>query len=139
MKNTIIVVGVTAIMLWIFGSLMDQAMADNDVTSSGSTTNDQVNSTGSNTAITGGYNSETENTTNYQSGSSSTTSTTSTSNNVGGDGVTIVTDHDADYDYKREDAGGGVFRYFTREKGKRFFEVFEGQEGYNSIKGVFGD
>ena len=70
---------------------------------------------------------------------SSTTSTTSTSNNVGGDGVTIVTDHDADYDYKREDAGGGVFRYFTREKGKRFFEVFEGQEGYNSIKGVFGD
>ena len=70
---------------------------------------------------------------------SSTTSTTSTSNNVEGDGVTIVTDHDDSYDYKREDAGGGVFRYFTRSKGGIFFEVFEGQKGYNSIKGVFGD
>jgi len=90
MKNTIIVVGVTAIMLWIFGSLMDQAMADNDVTSSGSTTNDQVNSTGSNTAITGGYNSETENTTNYQSGSSSNTTTNATTNNNSYTGDTRV-------------------------------------------------
>ena len=55
------------------------AMADNDVTSSGATTNDQVNSSGSNTAITGGYNSES--TTNYQSGSSSSTTTNSTTNN----------------------------------------------------------
>jgi len=61
--------------------LMDTAMADNDVTSSGATTNDQVNSSGSNTAITGGYNSEA--TTNYNSGSESTTTTNnSTTNNA---------------------------------------------------------
>jgi len=61
--------------------LMDAAMADNDVTSSGATTNDQVNSSGSNTAITGGYNSEA--TTNYNSGSESTTTTNnSTTNNA---------------------------------------------------------
>jgi len=60
---------------------MDTAMADNDVTSSGATTNDQVNSSGSNTAITGGYNSEA--TTNYNSGSESTTTTNnSTTNNA---------------------------------------------------------
>jgi len=61
--------------------LMDAAIADNDVTSSGATTNDQVNSSGSNTAITGGYNSEA--TTNYNSGSESTTTTNnSTTNNA---------------------------------------------------------
>ena len=66
-------------MLWVFGALFDHAMADNDVTSSGATTNDQVNSSGSNTAITGGYNSEA--TTNYNSGSSSNATTTNTTNN----------------------------------------------------------
>ena len=90
MKNIYIIVGVVVAMLWVFGSLMDSALADNDVTSSGSTTNDQVNSTGSNTAITGGYNSETENTTNYQSGSSSNTTSTSTTNNNSYTGDTRV-------------------------------------------------
>jgi len=54
-------------------------MSDGDLTSSGATTNDQVNSTGSNTAITGGYTSTSSTT--YQEGSSSSTSTTSTTNN----------------------------------------------------------
>jgi len=58
---------------------INHAMADGDLTSSGATTNDQVNSTGSNTAITGGYTSTSSTT--YQSGSSSSTSTTSTTNN----------------------------------------------------------
>jgi hypothetical protein len=53
-------------------------MADNDVTSSGATDIDQANSTGSNTSISGGYNSEA--TTNYQSGSSA--NTTNTTNNT---------------------------------------------------------
>ncbi len=66
-------------MLWVFGALFDSAMADGDLTSSGATTNDQVNSTGSNTAITGGYTSTSSTT--YQQGSSSSTSTTSTTNN----------------------------------------------------------
>ena len=64
----------TAVMLGL-----NHAMADGDLTSSGSTTNDQVNSTGSNTAITGGYTSTSSTT--YQQGSSSSTSTTSTTNN----------------------------------------------------------
>jgi len=88
MKNILIIVCVVVAMLWIFGSLMDQAMADNDVTSSGATTNDQVNSSGSNTAITGGYNSES--TTNYQSGSSSSTTTNATTNNNSYTGDTRV-------------------------------------------------
>ena len=54
---------------------MVDAMAD--VTSSGSTTNTQENNAGSNTAITGGY----ESSTTYQSGSSSNTDTTNTTNN----------------------------------------------------------
>ena len=58
---------------------LNHAMADGDLTSSGATTNDQVNSTGSNTAITGGYTSTSSTT--YQQGSSSSTSTTSTTNN----------------------------------------------------------
>jgi hypothetical protein len=57
---------------------MDSAVADNDVTSSGATDIDQTNSTGSNTSISGGYNSEA--TTNYQSGSSA--NTTNTTNNT---------------------------------------------------------
>ena len=64
----------TAVMLGL-----NHAMADGDLTSSGSTTNDQVNSTGSNTAITGGYTSTSSTT--YQQASSSSTSTTSTTNN----------------------------------------------------------
>ena len=77
MKNIFIVVGVTIAMLWVFGALMNSAMAD--VTNTGATTNDQVNSTGSNTAITGGY--ESTSSTTYQSGSSSNTTSTSTTNN----------------------------------------------------------
>jgi len=88
MKNIFIIVGVTIAMLWVFGALFDAAIADNDVTSSGATTNDQVNSSGSNTAITGGYNSES--TTNYQSGSSSSTTTNSTTNNNSYTGDTRV-------------------------------------------------
>ena len=64
----------TAVMLGL-----NHAMADGDLTSSGATTNDQVNSSGSNTAITGGYTSTSSTT--YQQGSSSSTSTTSTTNN----------------------------------------------------------
>ena len=79
MKNIFIIVGVTIAMLWVFGALFNHAMADGDLTSSGATTNDQVNSTGSNTAITGGYTSTSSTT--YQEGSSSSTSTTSTTNN----------------------------------------------------------
>lgn len=85
MKSALIPAGVCVFMLLCFSCIMDSALADNDVTSSGSTTNDQVNSTGSNTAITGGYNSES--TTNYQSGSSSNTTTTNnnTTNAYSGD------------------------------------------------------
>jgi len=77
--NVLIIAVVTVVMLWVFGALFDNAMADGDLTSSGATTNDQVNSTGSNTAITGGYTSTASTT--YQEGSSSSTSTTSTTNN----------------------------------------------------------
>ena len=79
MRNILIIVVVLCGFLWGFGKLMDSALADGDLTSSGATTNDQVNSTGSNTAITGGYTSTASTT--YQEGSSSTTSTTSTTNN----------------------------------------------------------
>ena len=77
--NVFIIAGVTIAMLWVFGALMNSALADGDLTYSGATTNDQVNSTGSNTAITGGYTSTSSTT--YQQGSSSSTSTTSTTNN----------------------------------------------------------
>ena len=77
MKNIFIIVCVTIAMLFVFGALFDNAMAD--VTNTGATTNDQVNSTGSNTAITGGY--ESASSTTYQSGSSSNTTSTSTTNN----------------------------------------------------------
>ncbi len=53
------------------------ADAIGDVTSSGSTTNTQSNNAGSNTAITGGY----ESATTYQSGSSSSTTTNNETNN----------------------------------------------------------
>lgn len=80
-RSIAIAVVITVCMLWAFSALMDSAMAD--VTSSGSTTNDQVNSTGSNTAITGGYSSTS--TTNFQDGSSSNTTTTNTTNAYQGD------------------------------------------------------
>ena len=54
-----------------------------DSTNSGATTNTQSNTSGSNTAITGGYSAET--TTTYQSGSSSNTTTTNTTNAYSGD------------------------------------------------------
>ena len=54
-RSISIVVVITVIILWAFSTLMDSALAD--VTSNGATTNDQVNSSGSNTAITGGYSS----------------------------------------------------------------------------------
>ena len=78
-RNIIIAVGITVLMLWAFSALMDNAMAD--VTGSGATTNTQstTGTSATNTAITGGYHSEA--TTNYQTGSSQTTSTTNTTNN----------------------------------------------------------
>ena len=79
-KNIAIAVIITVCMLWAFSALMDSAMAD--VTGAGSTTNTQstTGTSATNTAITGGYHSES--TTNYQSGSSSATTTTnSTTNN----------------------------------------------------------
>jgi hypothetical protein len=54
-----------------------------DSTNSGATTNTQSNTSGSNTAITGGYSAETTNT--YQSGSSNNTTTTNTTNAYTGD------------------------------------------------------
>tara|TARA_R110000751_G_scaffold140407_1_gene244097 strand:+ start:543 stop:1235 length:693 start_codon:yes stop_codon:yes gene_type:complete len=83
MKSALIPAGLCLIMLLGFSWIMDSALADNDVTSTGSTTNDQINSTGSNTAITGGYNSES--TTTYSSGSSSNATTTNTTNAYTGD------------------------------------------------------
>ena len=59
----------------IFASGIADALGD--VTSSGATTNTQSNNAGSNTAITGGY----ESSTTYQSGSSSNTTTTNSTNN----------------------------------------------------------
>ena len=80
-KNIMIVIGVMVCVLIGLGMLMDAAMADNDVSSTGATDNTQTNESGSNTAITGGYNSES--TTNYQSGSSSSTTTNNeTTNNA---------------------------------------------------------
>jgi len=78
MKTILIPAALCVLMLLAFSCVMDSAMADNDVTSSGATDIDQANSTGSNTSISGGYNSEA--TTNYQSGSSA--NTTNTTNNT---------------------------------------------------------
>jgi len=66
--------------VWIFLVLIlvyGIADAIGDVTSSGSTTNTQSNNAGSNTAITGGY----ESSTTYQSGSSSNSTTNNETNN----------------------------------------------------------
>jgi len=81
MRSIGIAVVITVGMLWAFSALMDSAMAD--VTSSGATDNDQVNSSGSNTAITGGYSSSASTT--YSTGSSSNTNTTNTTNAYAGD------------------------------------------------------
>ena len=59
-----------------------------DSTNSGATTNTQTNTSGSNTAITGGYSAET--TTTYQSGSSSNTTTTNTTNAYSGDSRVVT-------------------------------------------------
>jgi len=61
--------------LFILILCIENAIAD--VTSSGSTTNTQSNNAGSNTAITGGY----ESATTYQSGSSSNSTTNNETNN----------------------------------------------------------
>ena len=58
-------------------ALLSIENAISDVTSSGSTTNTQSNNAGSNTAITGGY----ESSTTYQSGSSSNSTTNNETNN----------------------------------------------------------
>ena len=87
-KNILIIATVTIVMLFVFGALMNSASADNDVTSSGATDNDLTNTSGSNTAITGGYNSEA--TTNYNSGSSSNNTTNNETNNNSYTGDTRV-------------------------------------------------
>jgi len=81
MKKIAIVLFASCLLLWTLGALFDQAIAD--VTSNGATTNDQVNSSGSNTAITGGYSSTASTT--YSTGSSSNTNTTNTTNAYAGD------------------------------------------------------
>jgi hypothetical protein len=81
MKSTLIPAGICLILLLGFSWIMDSALAD--VTSNGATTNDQVNSSGSNTAITGGYSSTASTT--YSTGSSSNSTTTNTTNAYQGD------------------------------------------------------
>ena len=65
------------IVLAIIIAMLSIENAVSDVTSSGATTNTQSNNAGSNTAITGGY----ESSTTYQSGSSSNSTTSNTTNN----------------------------------------------------------
>ena len=67
--------GLGILALIILALCLENAIAD--VTSSGSTTNTQSNNAGSNTAITGGY----ESATTYQSGSSSNSTTSNETNN----------------------------------------------------------
>ena len=70
LKGALFVLTILIILLSIESSV-------SDVTSSGATTNTQSNNAGSNTAITGGY----ESSTTYQSGSSSNTTTNNETNN----------------------------------------------------------
>jgi len=65
------------LIIFIVAGLLHWENTMGDVTSSGSTTNTQSNNAGSNTAITGGY----ESSTTYQSGSSSNTTTNNETNN----------------------------------------------------------
>jgi hypothetical protein len=81
MKTILLPAALCVLMLLVFSCVMDSAMAD--VTSNGTTTNDQVNSSGSNTAITGGYSSTASTT--YSTGSSSNSTTTNTTNAYQGD------------------------------------------------------
>jgi len=74
-----IVMGVMVCVLIGLSMLMDAAMATNDVTDAGATDNTQTNSSGSNTAITGGYSSSSSTT--YQDGSASNATTNATTNN----------------------------------------------------------
>ena len=79
MKTILIPGALCVVMLLVFSCVMDSAMAD--VTSNGATTNDQINSSGSNTAITGGYDSTTTSNTTYSTGSSSNTTTNNSTSN----------------------------------------------------------
>ena len=85
-KNILAVTITITLVLFFFSWLMDQAMAD--VTGSGATDLTQTNTSGTNTSISGGMN--TDSTTNYQSGSSQVTNTTSTTNNSSYAGDTRV-------------------------------------------------
>ena len=67
--------GFLVLVFFIFLLCIESSFAD--VTSSGATTNTQSNNAGSNTAITGGY----ESATTYQSGSSSNSTTSNETNN----------------------------------------------------------
>lgn len=67
------------LLLTILIALLSIDSALSDVTSSGATTNNQTNASGSNTSISGGYSQETTN--NYTGGQTNTT-TNSTSNNT---------------------------------------------------------
>jgi hypothetical protein len=87
MKQVIVITIVMASILFAFNGLIGNALGD--VTSSGATTNDQINSSGSNTAITGGYSSTA--TTNFQDGSSSNSTTTNTTNAYQGDSRVVNT------------------------------------------------
>ena len=70
-----VIKGFGILVVVILALCLENAIAD--VTSSGSTTNTQSNNAGSNTAITGGY----ESATTYQSGSSSNSTTSNETNN----------------------------------------------------------
>ena len=82
MKTILIPAALCVLMLLAFSCVMDSAMADNDVTSSGATDIDQntSGSSASNTSISGGYNSES--TTQYLSGSSQNTTTNNSTSNT---------------------------------------------------------
>jgi len=71
------------IVFLLFLVMLGTTPAWTDSTNSGATTNTQSNTSGSNTAITGGYSAET--TTTYESGSSSNSTTTNTTNAYSGD------------------------------------------------------
>jgi hypothetical protein len=75
MEMSEVLKGLGILVVVILALCLENAIAD--VTSSGSTTNTQSNNAGSNTAITGGY----ESATTYQSGSSSNSTTNNETNN----------------------------------------------------------
>jgi len=71
------------IVFLLFFVMLGTTPAWTDSTNSGATTNTQSNTSGGNTAITGGYSAET--TTTYENGSSSNSTTTNTTNAYSGD------------------------------------------------------